>query len=145
MGSLGVVDDQVGVEVGLHLLDGLVPLLAALDAEVLVEKPAVQALDEAVGLGPLDLGGAVFDVLGLEEEPVGVAVGPAAELPAVAHWEGQLVSGLTARGTHRELKRAVMAGVLQAVIEDRLFDLLRDPVGVQPPWARAGGRSARPR
>lgn len=33
-----VVVEEVGVEVGLHLLDGLVPLLAALDAEVVVEQ-----------------------------------------------------------------------------------------------------------
>ncbi len=43
-----VVDDEVGIERHLHLLDGLEPGFAALDAEVLVEQRAVQALDDAV-------------------------------------------------------------------------------------------------
>jgi len=51
MGSLRVVGDQVGVEVGLHLLYGLVPFLSTHDAEMLVEQGAMEALDEAVG-GP---------------------------------------------------------------------------------------------
>ena len=38
MWPFGVVVDKVGIKVGLHLLDGLVPLLAALDPEVLVEQ-----------------------------------------------------------------------------------------------------------
>ena len=45
---LGVVGFEEGVEVLLHLVGGLVPLLAAHDAEVLAEQGAVQALDEAV-------------------------------------------------------------------------------------------------
>lgn len=57
--SFGVVSGDVGIEVGLHLLDGLVPLLAAHYTEVLVEQGAVQALDKAVGLRALDPGGAV--------------------------------------------------------------------------------------
>ena len=50
---LGVVVDGVGVGAGPHLLDGLVPLLAAPDTEVLVERGfalccgAVQTLDTA--------------------------------------------------------------------------------------------------
>src|SRR3546814_17655474 len=48
--TFGVVGDEVGVEVDLHLLDGLVLLLATLDAEVLGEQGAVQAFDKAVGL-----------------------------------------------------------------------------------------------
>ena len=82
-GSLGVVGDEVGVEHGLHLLDGLEPGAATFDAEVLVEQGAVQALDDAVGLRPLDPGLAVLDALELEEQLVGMAVGPAAELAAV--------------------------------------------------------------
>ena len=53
-GSLRIVRDQVGVEVGLHLLDALVELGPAQDTEVLVEGP-VQAFDEAVGPGSTDL------------------------------------------------------------------------------------------
>ena len=64
----GVVSDQVSVEVGLHLGDALVELGSAQDAEVLVEEGPVKALDEAVGLGSADLGGAVLDVLELEEQ-----------------------------------------------------------------------------
>ena len=40
-------------------------------------------LDEAVGLRPADLLGAVFDLLELQEEFVGVLVGPAAVLASV--------------------------------------------------------------
>ena len=80
---LGVVVDDVCIEVGLHLLDGLVPLLAAHDAETLVEQGAVQALDKAVGLRALDPGGAVLDLLELEKEFVGMAVFAAAELAPV--------------------------------------------------------------
>lgn len=98
VGSLGVVDGEVGVEVGLHLVDGLVPFLAAHDAEVLVEQGSVQALDKAVGLRALDLCGAVLDLLELEEQLIRVPVGPAAELPAVI-------------GEHRGDARAVCSKV----------------------------------
>lgn len=43
----------------------------------------MEALDEAVRLGPADLRGAVFDLLELQEELVGVLVRPAAVLAAV--------------------------------------------------------------
>jgi hypothetical protein len=43
----------------------------------------VQALDKAVGLRAFDPGGAVLDVLELEEQLVGMLVRPAAELAAV--------------------------------------------------------------
>lgn len=36
--SLGVVDNQPGMEVDLHILDGVVLRLATLDADVLVER-----------------------------------------------------------------------------------------------------------
>ena len=77
--SPGVVRDQVGVEVGLHLGDALVELGPAQDAEVLIEQCPVHALDEAVGPGSADLGGAVLDVRELEEQLVGMTVGAAAE------------------------------------------------------------------
>lgn len=58
-----IVAVEVRVENGLHLVDGLEPDAAALDAEVLVEQRAMQPLDNAVGLRPLDPGGAVLDRL----------------------------------------------------------------------------------
>ena len=79
-----VVGEEVGVEGGLHLLDGLGPGSLALDAEVLVEQRAVEALDDAFGLGPLHPGEALVDAFELEKELVGMAVGPAAELAAVS-------------------------------------------------------------
>ena len=89
MGPPGVVRDQVGVEVGLHLGDALVELGSAHDAEVFVEQGPVQVLDEAVGRGSADLGGAVLDVPELKEQLVGVMVGAAAELaPVVAQHGG---------------------------------------------------------
>lgn len=80
--SLGIVGDEIGVESGLHFLDGLEPGAAAFDAEVLVEQGAVEALDDAVGLRSADLGLAVLDAFELEEQLVGMAVGAATELAA---------------------------------------------------------------
>src|SRR5512139_2149530 len=79
MGPLGVVGDEVGIEGGLHLLDGLEPGAPSFDAEVFVEQGAMEALDDAVGLWPLHAGLAMRDALELEEQLVGMAVGPAAE------------------------------------------------------------------
>jgi hypothetical protein len=83
MGPLGVVDDEVIVQHLLHFVNGLKPCAPAFDAEVLVEKGAVEAFDDAVGLGPLDARGAVFDVLKLQVEFKGVLVRPSAELTAI--------------------------------------------------------------
>lgn len=47
---LDVVIHQVGIESGQHLLDGLAQGLAALDAEMLVQRHAVQLLHGTVGL-----------------------------------------------------------------------------------------------
>lgn len=80
MGALGVVGLEVEIEVSLHLVEGLVPGGSALHPEVFVEERPVEALDEAVGLGPADAGGAVLDAFELEEELVGVPVGAAAEI-----------------------------------------------------------------
>ena len=74
MGALVVVVLEVLLQVGLHLLDRIVPLLSALYAEVLVKQGAVEPLHEAVGLGPLDLGGPVLYALDLQEELVRMAV-----------------------------------------------------------------------
>lgn len=83
MGSFGVVVAVICVEVLLHLLDALVELSLSRDAEVLVEEGPVQPLDEAVGLGPADLGGSVLDALELEEQLVRMPVEAAAVLGAV--------------------------------------------------------------
>ena len=50
---------------------------------MLVEQRSVAALDDAVGLRAVDPRGAVFDPLQLQEQLVGVLVGPAAELAAI--------------------------------------------------------------
>ena len=85
MGPPGVVGLKIRIQILLHLLDGLVPGRAALDPKMLLEKGAVEPLDEAIGLRPADPGGAVLDVLELQEELVGVAVRPAAvRAPVVA-------------------------------------------------------------
>lgn len=76
-GSSLIVTDEEVVENGLHFLDGFEPGAATLDAEVLVEQGAVEALDDAVGLRTLHPGRAVLDLLQLQEEFVGVLVGPA--------------------------------------------------------------------
>ena len=88
MASLGVVADEVGVEGGLHLIDGLEPGASAFDAEVLVKQGTVEALDDAVGLWTLDAGLAVLDALELEELLIGMAIGPAAELAAIVREYG---------------------------------------------------------
>jgi len=52
VGPLLVVFDNPGVEGGLRRLDRLEPGPPALDAGVLVEQRAMEALDDAVGLRP---------------------------------------------------------------------------------------------
>ena len=81
---LCVVGNEVGVETGLHLVDGLVSLLVALNTEVLVEEGAVEAVDETVGLAPHHVCGPLFGLLALEEELVGVTAqvgNPRANVP----------------------------------------------------------------
>jgi hypothetical protein len=58
------------VENGLHLVDGFEPGAPSFDPEVLVEERAVQPLDDAIGLWPLDPGGAVLDLFELQEQLV---------------------------------------------------------------------------
>ena len=81
--SFGIVAHEIDVDVSLHGLDAVVELLAHHDAEVLVEQGAVQALDEDGELPPPHLGGALLDLLELDEQLVGVAIWPAAECAAV--------------------------------------------------------------
>jgi hypothetical protein len=51
------------------------------------EQGAVEALDDAIRLRPLHASLAMLNALELEEQLVGMAIGPAAELAAVAHCE----------------------------------------------------------
>lgn len=88
VGTVVVVGREEDVEIGLELGKILVPGLAALDAEVLVEQGAVEAFEVAVALRAADPGGAVSDAFELEEELVGVLVGPAAEFAAVVGKDG---------------------------------------------------------
>ena len=116
MGPFPVVADEVLVERHLHLVDGLEPGASSFDPEVLVEQRAVEPLHDTVRLGPVDLGGAMLNVLELQEQLVGVAVGSAAELPSVVreHHLDAPASGLEGgqhvvvhqvHGGHRHLVR----------------------------------------
>lgn len=127
-----VVELQVDVKVGLHLFDGLVPLLPAFDAEVLVEQRAVQAFDEAVTLRPAYACGAVLDLLQLQEQLIGVLVFPAAVLAAVVGQhgvdagivlleEGQHVVVQDMYGRDRQLAGVEPApGIAAVAVNDRL-------------------------
>jgi hypothetical protein len=57
-----IVAVEAEVENRLHLLDGLEPGAPALDPEVLVEQGAMQALDDAVAVRPVNPCGLVGDV-----------------------------------------------------------------------------------
>ena len=83
MRPLGVVGQQVGVERGLHFLDGLEPGARPFDAGMLVEEGPAQALDDAVGLRPFHAGAFVLDVFELEEQLVGMLVLAPAEFAAI--------------------------------------------------------------
>jgi len=76
------------VEVGLDLLDVLVPGGSAGDAEALVEHRPVHPFHEAVGTRRTDLGGAVFDPFHRSEQFVGVLLGSATELASVVSEDG---------------------------------------------------------
>lgn len=71
------------IERGLHFRDALEPCAVALDAEVFVEKSAVQPFNDAVRLRPAHLGRAVLDLFELQAEFVGMLVRPAAELASI--------------------------------------------------------------
>src|SRR5207302_8892751 len=70
-----------GIEVGRHLVDRAIGLLAEGNAVELVQHGAMEALADAVGLRALGLGAGVVDVLDRQIELVFVAF-PAAELGA---------------------------------------------------------------
>lgn len=142
MGSFGVVGREVGVEVGLHLVDGLVELGPTHDAEVLVEERAVQALDVAVGLRTADLGRAAFDFLQLQEQFEGMMVWSTAIFPTVVRKHGVDAGfvGLEGQddivvhdvhGGRRELGRVRPApGITQETIDDSLQIDLADALEI---------------
>jgi hypothetical protein len=68
------------VENGLHFLDRFEPSASAFNTEVFIEQRAMQTLDNAVGLRTLDPRRAVLDFLELQEQFVGMLIGPPAEL-----------------------------------------------------------------
>lgn len=70
MRPLRVVVCQVDVEVLLHLVERFVPLRLAVDAKVLLEERAVEALDETI-------------------DPFELRVGPAAVLATVVAEDGR--------------------------------------------------------
>jgi len=95
VGPPGVVGDEIVIERDLHLVNGLEPRPPAFDAEVLVEKGSVEALDDAVGLRALDPCGAVLDVFELQEQLVRVLVGTPTELSACeSAWNKDPVIGV---------------------------------------------------
>jgi len=98
MGSVGIVLDEVVIEDGLHLVEGLKPGAAALDAEMLVEKRAVPALDTAAGLWPVDPGSLALDLFELQEQLVGMAVLAAAKLAAVVGQHGVDLGSVRLKG-----------------------------------------------
>ena len=71
--TLGMVADQVGVEVLLHGRDTLVETLATHGAEVLVDEDAAKTLNKALGLESSDFFGAVLNGLELGEQFVGAS------------------------------------------------------------------------
>ncbi len=74
MRPLGIVGDEVIIEVFLHFRDFVIPFLPSFDSEVFTGHGPVESLKEAVALGAPDFGGSVFDAFELEEEFVRMAV-----------------------------------------------------------------------
>jgi hypothetical protein len=125
MGPLAIVCNHVFVEHGLHLVDGLKPCAAALDTEMLVQQRAMQALDDAVGLGPFDPGSPVGDAFQLQEQLVGMLVWAAAEFAPVV-------------GQHRLDHRIVLLEGGEHVIVHQMDGSKWQLVGVQPGPGMAG-------
>lgn len=82
-GSLGIVDDQVGIECHLRFLDCLEPGLASFDREVFIQQRAMKPFNNAVRLGAGDLGPLVPDPLQSQEQLIGMPILAPTELPAV--------------------------------------------------------------
>lgn len=83
VGTLSIVGDEELVQGRLHLVDGLEPGSLAFDSEVLIEQSTVEPFHDAVGLRAVDVRGAMLEVLELQEQLVGMAVGAPAELAPV--------------------------------------------------------------
>src|SRR5690606_8593419 len=127
MRPFGVVAFKVSIEVNLHFVEALIPFLAALDAEVLVQQGLVQPFDEPVGLRAADFGRAVFDLFELEEDLVRVAVRPAAELAAIVGED--CVVSVPAR---REWVRRAHRRGLSLERGCRLFSVARSALDYKP-------------
>lgn len=82
MWTFGVVVDEPVIKIVLQYLDAVVEGLANLEAEELVKDSAVEAHDEAIGFGRLDLRPAMFDAIELDIELTGMRIG-AAELATI--------------------------------------------------------------
>jgi hypothetical protein len=78
-----IVALHVAVESGLHLLDGFELGAPPFDADVLVEQCAMQPFGDAVGLRSFEPGGAMLDLFELQEQLLGVLIGPTAEFAAI--------------------------------------------------------------
>ena len=126
----GILADEKDVEVGLHSLDAVVELLAPHDTEVLIEQGPVQPLDETVGLRPPDPGGAMLDLLELEEQLVGVAIGPAAGLAAIVRQHGGDLGSVRLEARQHVIVHQVGRGDQQLV-------------GVEPPPRRSASGNRR--
>ena len=67
MGPSGVLAPEVFIQDRMHLLDGFKPIAPSLDPEMLVKQGAVEAFKDAIGLRAPHAGGAVGNVLKLQE------------------------------------------------------------------------------
>ena len=115
MRTLGIVTDQVIVEVLLHGLDAVIELLPPHDPEVLVEQRPVQALHEAVRLRTPLAGGAVFDLFELKEQFVGMPIRPATVFPSVFAEHGADPGAVFLEGRQHLVVQQVHGGQRQLV------------------------------
>lgn len=87
MGALGIVVDEPGIKIGLEVFRTGIEVLAQGDLEELRPDRAVEALDEAIGLGAAHLGATVLHVVERQIEFEGMGV-RATELAAVVGQDG---------------------------------------------------------
>ena len=81
--ALLVVFFQVGFQILLHLIHRFVPFTAAHDTKVFIEQGAVEPFDKAIALRPSDFSCAMLNAFQLQEELVGMTIGPATILSAI--------------------------------------------------------------
>src|SRR4029077_8854763 len=98
---------------------GLATGAAAFDAEMLVQKSAVQAFDNTVGLRSVDPSLFVLDVFELQKKLVGMAIRAAAEFAAIV-------------GEHGVDLGPVRLKSRQYIIVDQMDGGNRQLVGVEP-------------